>query len=184
MKRVRRLFGAIDYVRTFEPHKKDGCLHAHFIFAGFTDFVVNGANIKNVPASIAVQKRPFRDGCWSLNTWLKHNAEGCGLGYMADAKKLDDARAINYVTKYLTKELQMIDIKGMRHVQTAGRIGSPEKAKGKGWNVTDFITARDFMPNEPVLDLNTGFIVDNNYWEQSTIYPIEDQFRGGEGEGL
>jgi hypothetical protein len=123
--------------------------------------------------SLAVEKRPFRSGCWALQTWLKNNAEDCGMGYMAHVKNIPGPKAINYVTKYLTKELQDIDIKGLRRVQTSSGIGAPGQEKQEGWKVTDFITARDFRPGAKVLDLNTGEIIGNDHWEVHSLYPWE-----------
>lgn len=173
MKRIRRVHGEIDYVRTFEAHKKSKTLHAHFIISGLQPYVVPGCWKNLTPGYLAVTVRTSRVGFWKLQTYLKQTAFECGMGYMADARPLPSYQAVNYVTKYLTKELQDINIKGLRHVQTTRGIGAPEQESEYRWNVTDFITARDFTAGETVLDLQTGVEIDSEYWEQFDVYPPE-----------
>lgn len=174
LKRARRVFGVLRYVRTYEHHKVDRTLHAHIIINGLSPFVVNGCNAKCVPAQLAVENRPFRDGCWKLQTWIKNNAMECGMGFMAHEKSIPTAKAINYVTKYLTKDLQGFEIKGIRRVQCSAGIGSPGNESEGGWKVGSYITARDFAPNAAIYDLNTQETINNAYWEQHTWYPQED----------
>ena len=95
------------------------------------------------------------------------------MGYMADGKPLSGPLAVNYVTKYLTKDLQGIDIKGMRHVQTTRGIGSPAVESDYQWTVADYATAKDFQPGEAVQDLQTGQTVDADYWNDFNYYPPE-----------
>jgi len=173
MKRIRRVHGEIDYVRTFEAHKKQGTLHAHFIISGLQPFVVPGCWSNLVPGFLAVTRRDARRGFWGLQTYLKTIAFECGMGYMADARPLPSYQAVNYVTKYLTKELQDIQIKGLRHVQTTRKIGSPDMASQYIWQVADFVTARDFMPGERIFDLQEGSEVNSDYFEQFDAYPPE-----------
>jgi len=173
MKRIRRHHGEIDYVRTFEAHKKEGTLHAHFIICNLQPFIVTGAYRNHQSGYLAVTRKPFRQGVWSLQTYLKNMAFECGMGYMADSRPLASYQAVNYVTKYLTKELQDIQIKGLRHVQTTRKIGSPDMASQYIWQVADFVTARDFMPGERIFDLQEGSDVNSDYFEQFDAYPPE-----------
>lgn len=173
MKRIRRVHGEIDYVRTYEAQKKEGTLHAHFIITGFSPYVVPGCWRNLQPGYLAVLERRWRVGVWSLQTYLKNMAHECGMGYMADARPLPSYQAVNYVTKYLTKELQEINIKGLRHVQTTRRVGSPELESEYRWNVTDFVTARDFRAGETILDLQTNAKIDSEYWSVFDAYPPE-----------
>src|SRR5688572_21535761 len=39
LKRVKRVFGSIDYVRTFERHPSSKRIHAHFIISGLAPYV-------------------------------------------------------------------------------------------------------------------------------------------------
>ena len=95
------------------------------------------------------------------------------MGYMADARPLPSYQAVNYVTKYLTKKLQDIQIKGVRHVQTTRGIGSLEMVSEYRWQVSDFVTARDFAAGESVVDLQTGISIEGDYFEAFDVYPPE-----------
>lgn len=77
-----------DYVYLPECHQ-DGTIHIHGIFAG------------------RIETR-----------WWKDNSRECGLGYMAESAKLDNAlQAINYITKYITKEMGKASVrKGFRRI--------------------------------------------------------------------
>ena len=173
MKRIRRCHGKIEYVRTFERHPMSDALHAHFIISGLSAFCVPGTWGNFCPCFLAVTERTARNGFWSLETYLKSVAFECGMGYMADAAYIPVHAAANYVTKYLTKDLQGIDIKGLRHVQTTRGIGSPAHKSDLSWQVADFVTARDFLPGEHILDLQTGEQVPQSYWEEFDCYPPE-----------
>lgn len=173
MKRIRRVHGEIDYVRTFEAHKKEKTLHAHFIITGLSPFVVPGCWRNLVPGYLAVTERKWRVGVWSLQTYLKNMAHECGMGYMAHIAVLPSYQAVNYVTKYLTKELQDIQIKGLRHVQTTRRVGAPLVVSDYSWQVSDFVTARDFHAGETIKDLQTGMAVQADYFERFDVYPPE-----------
>lgn len=173
MKRIRRHHGEIDYVRTFEAHKKQGTLHAHFIICGLSPFVVTGAWCNHQPGYLAVTIKPFRQGVWSLQTYLKNMAFECGLGYMADARPLPSYQAVNYVTKYLTKELQDITIKGLRHVATTRRVGKPDLVSDYHWQISDYVTARDFTRGEEIKDLQSGMAIPSDYWQEFDAYPPE-----------
>lgn len=173
MKRAKRVHGELEYVRTFEIHPASEALHAHFIIAGFSPFVVPGCWRNLQPGYLAVLVRQWRVGVWSLQTWLKRTAHECGMGYMADAKILDPHTGTNYVTKYLTKDQQNIGIKGLRHVQTTRGIGSPQVKAEYKWTTGDFVTARDFKAGENVVDLQTGEIVQADYWDTFDYYPPE-----------
>ena len=98
------------------------------------------------------------------------------MGYICDVQHIEDGplQAMFYITKYLMKALQDIKIAYLRHVQTTKGIGSPTQEKQEGWNVGHYITARDFLPGTVVTDMNTGTIVDNNYWEVYSLYPWND----------
>lgn len=173
MKRIRRHHGEIEYVRTFERHPSSEAIHAHFIICGLAPYVLTGAWPNHQPGYLAVIERPYRAGCWTVQTYLKKMAHEAGMGYMADGKPLSGPLAVNYVTKYLTKDLQGINIKGMRHVQTTRGIGSPAVESDYQWTVADYATAKDFQPGEAVQDLQTGQTVEADYWNEFNYYPPE-----------
>lgn len=86
----------------------------------------------------------------------------------------DVSKAVHYVCKYLTKSQQELNIKGLRHVQTSRGIGSPQNEENQVWNVAAYIVSKMFAPNARIVDLNTGEIIDNSYWEVHDFYPYED----------
>lgn len=117
--RMRRAFGGIRYVLIPELHKNSR-LHIHMIASGGMD-----------------------------TKWLKTNAPYCGLGYMNEAEKIEDvSNAIGYVTKYISKGL---DVQAWpRHFR---RIRTSQK-----W---------------PVLEDQTPDVSDITEWEYVSTYPAE-----------
>ena len=174
MKRVRRVFGEIDYVRVFEKHPTSDALHAHLCISNLTPFVVPGCHRNLVPGFMAVLTRGSAEGVWALRTWIKKTAQECNIGYMADVQVLNGNYAVHYATKYLTKASQDIKIKGLRHVQTTRNIGSPQGESDRIWQVGDYVTARDFKARETLLDLQTGEAIPPDYWAEFDVYPPEN----------
>lgn len=172
-KRIRRVFGEISYVRTFERHPTSEALHAHFIISGLSPFVAVGCWRNLQPGYLAIMERSYRAGIWSLQSYLKNSAYECGMGYMADARPLAGIKAAMYVTKYLTKELQGIEIKGLRHVATSRDIGSGQGESEYRWQVRSHVTAADFHNGEHVFDLQAGEVLDADYWQENNVYPPE-----------
>lgn len=175
-KRVRRVFGRVSYVRTFERHPRSQAIHAHFIVSGITPYVAIGCSEKLRPVAFGCLTRKGRNGTWSVKTWFKISAQDVGIGMICDVRLIEGEveRAVLYVCKYLTKSQQELGIKGLRHVQTSRDIGSPKEEKSLGWQVAAFIVPQMFPTNAAILDLNTGEIIDNNYWEKHGFYPYED----------
>lgn len=175
-KRVRRVFGKVEYVRTFEKHPTSEAVHVHYIVTGFTSYVAVGCSAKMQPMAVGVLSRRSRNGVWSIKTWVKIIAQECRIGYIADVRLLEGeiTRAIWYVTKYLTKEQSDLHVKGLRHVQTTRGIGSPPKMGDMEWRVAPYIVATMFPPNTKIEDINTGKTIDNNFWEHTGFYPNED----------
>lgn len=175
-KRVKRVFGKVSYVRTFERHPSSQAIHAHFIVSGLSPYIALGCSAKLRPMAIACTTRKGRNGAWSVKTWFKINAQDVGIGMIADVRLIegDVTRAIWYVTKYLTKEQQDLDVKGLRHVQTTRDIGSPKADKGLEWHTAAYIVPHMFAPNAQIEDLNTGKVIDNSYWEVHNFYPYDD----------
>lgn len=175
-KRIRRVYKSVDYVRTFERHPTSRRIHAHFIVSGLSPFVSRGRSVKGVVQFRGLQVRTGRKGVWSIRTWFKKITHECEIGHICDVRKLegDISRAIWYVTKYLTKSQQDFHVKGLRHVVTSRRIGSPKESKDKVWQTAPYIVASMFQPNAKIVDLNTGEVIDNNYWEVHGFYPYDD----------
>lgn len=176
LKRIKRVFGKVQYVRTYEKHPTSQALHMHVIMADLSPFVAIGYSVKLQPMAIGTTTRKGRYGFWSVKTWFKKNAQALTMGYICDVRALsgDISRAIWYVTKYLTKSQQDFQVKGLRHVQTSRGIGSPKSEGDNSWFVSPYITAKMFAPNTAIHDLNTGEIIDNAHWEKHSFYPHED----------
>lgn len=177
IKRMRRVFGTpIEYVRVYEKHPSSEAIHVHFIVSGITPYVAVGCSAKLQEMAVGVLSRKWRSGIWSVKTWLKITTQALKMGYIADIKRLEgDAQfAAYYVTKYLTKDMQSFHVPYLRHVQVTNGIGSPEFEKTYTWIPVSYITARTFdEPNTSVTDIDTGEIIDNNYWENKGFYPSE-----------
>lgn len=176
LKRAKRVFGALSYVRTFERHPTSARIHAHFIVSGLQPFVERGHSRKGVETFRGVSSRDRKRGIWAVKTWFKINAQECQIGMICDVRLIagDVVSAVLYVCKYLTKALQDLDCKGLRHVQTSRDIGSPKTDTEHIWSTAAFITARMFEANAKIVDLQTGEIIDNNHWEKHSFYPHED----------
>lgn len=178
IKRARRVFGTdIEYVRVFEKHPTSEAIHAHMIMSGLTPYVVPGCSVKLRPMVINSLTRAGRVGTWSVKTWFKKTARELGMGYQADVQMVqgETGKVTHYVTKYLTKDMQAIDVPYLRHVQVTDGIGSPQFDANYTWTPASYITARTFdEPNTKITDLDTGRVIDNNFWEHTGWYPNED----------
>lgn len=175
-KRIKAVFGSIEFVRVYERHPSSLAIHAHLIMSGLAPYVANGFSVKHRPMAIGVSSRAARCGYWSVRTWFKKVCQECGMGYIVDVKLLtgEVSFAVWYVTKYLTKSQQDLHVPYLRHVQTSGGIGGPKTEKQE-WKTCAYITSEMFQAGTRVIDLNTGFVVDNNFWEEkgNTFYPKE-----------
>lgn len=178
IKRMKRVFGEdIEYVRVYEKHPTSEAIHVHFVMSGLCPYVAVGFSSKLKPMAVGVFTRVHRNGVWALKTWIKKTCGEIKMGYIADAKFLEGGaeKAAYYVTKYLTKDMQSIDVPYLRHVQVTRGIGSPEFEKSYDWIPVSYITARTFdEPNTSVTDIDTGRVIDNDFWEHTGFYPNED----------
>lgn len=174
MKRVRRVFGKVDYVRVFEKHPTSDALHAHLCISNLTPYVHGGGHKNHQYGYIGVLERCQDGGSWSIRTWVKKTAQECRIGYMAECAQLRSSYAVTYATKYLTKASQDITIKGVRHVQTTRGIGSPQGESDRIWQVGDYVTVKDFASGERLIDLQTGEVLDADYWNEFDEYPPEN----------
>lgn len=175
-KRVKRVFGSVSYVRTFERHPTSRAIHAHFIVCGLSPYVAIGHSVKHRPVAFGVIRRATRNGVWSVKTWFKIQTQDVGMGMICDVRLIqgEPLFAVLYVCKYLTKSQQELDVKGLRHVQTTRDIGSPKNEKIHEWQTAAYIVPQYFAPNTAILDVNTGKTIDNNYWEVHNFYPYDD----------
>jgi len=173
VKRMRRVWENFDYVRVFEKHPTSEALHAHLVCYGLSPFLRVVLNRNKTTSYVPEFEREKRAGYWTVKTWLKRQAHASRIGYQTDVQQLEKSYSVHYATKYLTKSAQEIDIKGLRHVQTSRGIGSPNTNAENSWQVGSFITARDFKPGQTVTDIQTGEIIEPEYWSTFDIYPPE-----------
>jgi len=176
LKRIRRVFGEIEYVRVYEKHPTSEARHAHLIMSGLSPWVAIGASAKHQPMAVAYQNERQRFSTWSLKTWFKKVARECGMGYMVDVSEAvsHTGGVVSYVVKYLTKSQQDLGEKGLRHVQTSRGIGSPKPSSDHTWKVVSFVTPRDFTAGQTVVDLQTGEAIPPDYWNDCDVYPVEN----------
>ncbi len=169
MKRVRRVWKDVSYVRVYEKHVS-GAFHAHFIMAG-----LSGRVERRVAKNHVVFYRPVEakeKHTWLTETWFKKNARAVGLGYMVKCTSVyGHHRAVWYVCKYLTKEAQAFAEKGLRRIQTSVRIGSPKAPGEGGWQVAGHVWKSDLPVNGRLVDLNLKLVVEDNYWTTNEVYP-------------
>jgi len=174
-KRLRRIFKHVQYVRVYEKHPTSEARHAHLIACGLSPFLSKEVSRTNSIQFIPLLSRQSHRGTWTINTWFKKTARELGMGYQVKCKAIDNAQqSIGYVTKYLTKSFQDLHERGLRHVQTSREIGSPSPETVYSWKVVSFVSARDFSPGDTVLDLQTGELLDSEYFEDHDYYPIEN----------
>lgn len=175
IKRIRRVWSDVNYVRVFEKHPSSEALHAHMLISNLTPFVVPGCNKNLQRAFCGVLVRSGSAGIWSIRTWLKKTAQECQIGYQAEVEKCRNEYSVWYVTKYLSKVSQQINIKGLRHVSTSHRIGSPSIEGEYRWEVGGVITVMDMSRQEKLHDLQTGAVVSHEQICAMGAYPPESE---------
>lgn len=173
MKRIRRIWSDVNYVRVFEKHPTSDALHAHLLVSNLTPFIIPGCNKNLQPSFCGVLVREGHKGVWSIRTWLKKTAQECQIGYQAEVEECRNEFAVWYVCKYLSKANQQIDVKGLRHVSTSHRVGSPSVEGGYSWEVGNFITTMDLSKGENIRDIQTGNSISYNLLAQMGVYPPE-----------
>lgn len=127
MMRLKRQYGKFQYIRVLESHKS-GQLHAHFL----ANFTFTDLEQENRGKGKEV----------SISASLKEHAIACNFGWVTHAENLQDdsgawspVRAVSYVTKYITKDSQMIVAEhknlGVRKIVTSRGFISPFNSKNK-----------------------------------------------------
>lgn len=168
-KRIKRIWGKIEYVRVYEIHEK-GAYHAHAIIMGLSPFVAVKENRSGVNGFTPADDRSVRT--WAVRTWFKKTARACKMGYMVDVQRVSGVqKVVNYVVKYITKETQDYHIKNVRRIQASAGIGSPSpRDTGKGWNVGKHVWASE-AENLPLYDTNLKLNINPSYWLNNIVYP-------------
>lgn len=170
-KRIRRVFGKVEYVRVFEVHK-NGAYHAHLVMCGLASYV---------------EKRRAQNGCmaftptnkkgryiWSLQTYLKKTCRSLKMGYMVDVSRVNGtAQCVNYICKYITKDTQAFMCRNLRRIQTSSKIGAcASRDTAKGWIVAQHVWASD-AAGMPVYDANLKITINPSFWRENIVYPPE-----------
>jgi len=176
LKRFRRAFGKVDYVRIYEKHPSSDALHAHFIITGLEDYikVVQSGNGKQ--RYIGTNFRKGKIGFWALRSFVKKTAQSSGMGYIADTKQIKASASIRYVTEYMTKPAQDFEIRGLRHVATSRAIKSPRNRAraAKLLAIGHFISRARIPAHYDLLDSDTGEVIGDEYWRDNEMYPRYD----------
>lgn len=133
MKRIQRQLPdgfKLHYVRVYEPHK-NGRVHAHFL-------------INWRPKDYKTPRKKSDPG----SRWLKDAAPACGLGHQVKIELLNGGAglAAMYVTKYMTKSLEMLG-DGVRRVQTTQGFKQPTDVNPSvyEWRVQEELLERDLF---------------------------------------
>jgi hypothetical protein len=160
----RRCNYKLHYVRVYEQHKS-GEIHAHFII-NWTPSDYKEPVEKNGPGS----------------QWLKDAAAECGMGYITHIKEIKGrpGKVVNYITKYMTKELQDIP-KGIRRVQTTQRFKQPAEGYDSDyvWRLFVKFTIHDLkaywrLGIEPI-DIDRGIPVTYDDFNETDYSPVIDK---------
>lgn len=176
IKRCKRVFGSnIQYVRVYEKHPTSDAIHSHFIISGLSPYVAIGYSAKLQPMAIGVLSRGGRDGIWAVRTWFKKVAQELKMGRQVDVQQIVGAAtgAVYYVAGYLTKSMQDIPIKGLRHVQTTRKVGGPKVKETTGWQTGPYLPRYEFAKGTSVIDLNTGEVISDEYWVGHSFWPYD-----------
>lgn len=170
IKRLRRIYANIQYVRVFEVHKK-GAFHAHLLLAGMSDRLTRKM-AKNGQMFYRPKTPADNTRSWSIKTWWKRTAREMGMGYMVDVQKIGTMReAVNYVCKYLTKAAQNFVAKHLRRVQTTHQIGGLRSRGSGDWQLAQRVFRTVIPPGARLYDADKKLSVPDDYWKENLTYP-------------
>lgn len=170
IKRARRVWENIDYVRVYEKHKK-GAYHAHLIVSNLSARVQRSQN-RNRTITFRPVDTHASGRTWGIQTWFRRAARACRMGYMVTVRRLDNEKqAVRYVVKYMTKSAQAFYARGLRRIQTSTRIGSPVKKKTGGWTAAKYVWASDMNIGSDLIDLNTKEVIAWDDMLKRVAYP-------------
>jgi len=168
-KRIRRVWGRVDYVRVYETHQT-GAFHAHIVMQGLSHRVQKMV-AKNGQEYFRPASEPKGKGNWSVRTWFRRSARQIGMGYMVDVQQLQATPVVvNYITKYMTKDAQAFYVKGLRRIQTSQRIGAANPRGEGGWSVGPVLYG-GAVEWGPVRDADLKITIPPEYWKDNIVYP-------------
>lgn len=173
MKRIKRVWSDVEYVRVYEVHKK-GAFHAHLLVSGLSARVQKHTTPQGVPYyRPTLLERGV--GNLSARTWFRRTARSLGMGYMVDVQALDGIqKAVGYVVKYLTKEAQNFVSKGLRRVQTSRKIGSPRSSGDGTWTTAARVFRQAVPEGSRLYDADRRLYISELYWETHLSYPLPE----------
>jgi len=170
IKRVRRVWKSVEYIRVYERHKKQG-YHAHLLVSGLSPFVEK----LKTPAGVEYFRPSLsggKVGFWQVKTWFKRTARDLEMGYMVDVQTLEGlSHALSYVLKYLTKAAQEFYVKNLRRIQTTRRIGSPRSAGDGSWTSQECMFRGNLPQGARLYDASVRVWVSEQYWSENITYP-------------
>jgi len=170
IKRARRVWEGISYVRVFEKHKK-GAYHAHLIVSELSARVSRTVN-RNKTVSYSPADNGATGRTWGVQTWFRRACRACKMGYMVTVRHLDnDQQAVRYVVKYMTKSAQQFYARNLRRIQTSDKIGSPIRKKRGGWTAAKYVWASDLPQGANLVDLNTKEVITYEEMIKIVAYP-------------
>lgn len=178
MKRLKRAYGNFSYVRVLEQHRS-GEWHIHLL-ASFHISPDDLRTVRNKDGSIKYQYSAF----------LKRTVfPECGFGKISSVSNLmpelgDDtgsvAKAIGYVTKYMTKRDDGFETTAkqakIRIIQTSRDIKFKPEKSDEQWMLKSGVYLDEIMRGEIWIDLNRGGeIITEKHFEDSFMYPDDAQ---------
>lgn len=174
--RLRRHFKGqkLEYVMLYEKHKKiqkSGVMVSRYHIHAIVQATVEGSNIRHKKRGNFYHQATTR--------WLKDNCAAVGLGFMAEAAKIEGANAglvAAYICKYMTKSCQEFAEfpKRMRRIVTSRGFGSPKSQKSENeWKLRAGIFPPDVIEHDKVIDISTGELVTIRYFKFHEVYPDE-----------
>lgn len=160
--RMRRKFGAFHYIRVYELHA-DGRWHWHMLVNfHFTD----------------IKKRHQKDGKKiPYSAWIRDNARACGMGWYTHAENMRTvAGAAKYVTKYMSKSLELLP-KGVRRIQTSQGFPKLANESELEWRMVSGVYWRDlqaaYEKRGKVIDISRDYEITTDDYLFTFIYPPE-----------
>lgn len=170
MKRIKRVYTNVEYVRVYEVHKT-GAFHAHFVVSGLSARLQK----HTTPQGVVYWRKtvsPKGLGNLSIRTWTRRTCRSLGMGYMVDVQALEStSKVVGYVVKYLTKSAQDFVAKGLRRVQTSRKIGSPRTGGDGTWQVAARVFRQSVPQGTRLYDADRRVFVPELYWETHLTYP-------------
>lgn len=146
LKRLKRAYGAFEYVRVYERHKS-GEFHVHLLISYIPDDFLDDSSWK-----FERTRKGFK---WSMVKRYRgigyqnlHDASiAVGLGAITDFTPLvgengaffDVVHVVRYVTKYMSKNLANMP-KHTRRIQCSSRIGGLKNETNPDWQVRDSVS--------------------------------------------